>query len=75
MAPWFWSFVAGFLIMTAIDAIAGYVYLAGLMGKISVWWIELAITPAALLSIPILVWCIRSWPAPPPARAADACPR
>ncbi|MCX7427734.1 MAG: YhfC family glutamic-type intramembrane protease [Planctomycetia bacterium] len=69
---WFWPFVAGFLIMTAIDAVAGYVYLAGLMGKISVWWIELAIAPAALLSIPILVWCIRNWPDRQPAAPVAA---
>lgn len=48
--------------MTAIDAIAGYVHLAGLLGSVSLWWIELAIAPAALLSIPILVWCTRNWP-------------
>ena len=59
---WFWPFLGGFLIMTAIDAVAGYVHLAGLMGEVSLWWIELALTPAALLSIPILVWCTRNWP-------------
>ncbi len=59
---WFWPFLGGFLIMTAIDAVAGYVHLAGLIGEVSLWWIELALTPAALLSIPILVWCTRNWP-------------
>lgn len=59
---WFWPFAGGFLIMTAIDAIAGYVHLAGLLGSVSLWWIQLAIAPAALLSIPILVWCTRNWP-------------
>ena len=66
---WFWPFSGGFLIMTAIDAVASYVHLAGLMGQVSVWWIELALAPAALLSIPILVWCIRKWPEPTTASA------
>jgi uncharacterized membrane protein YhfC len=59
---WFWPFLGGFLIMTAIDAVAGYAHLAGLMGEVSVWWIELSLTPAALLSVPILIWCTRNWP-------------
>ncbi|NQT17307.1 MAG: YhfC family intramembrane metalloprotease, partial [Planctomycetes bacterium] len=33
---WFWPFLGGFLIMTGIDAVAGYVHLAGLLGEISV---------------------------------------
>jgi uncharacterized membrane protein YhfC len=64
---WFWPFVGGFAIMTAIDAVAGYVHLAGLLGKVSLWWIELAIAPAAVLSIPLLIWCYRTWPLPPQA--------
>jgi uncharacterized membrane protein YhfC len=59
---WFWPFAAGFTIMTAIDAVAGYVHLAGLLGKVSLWWIELAVAPAAVLSIPLLIWCYRTWP-------------
>ncbi len=61
---WFWPFVAGFTIMTAIDAVAGYVHLAGLLGKVSLWSIELAIAPAAVLSIPLLIWCYHTWPLP-----------
>ena len=70
---WFWPFAAGFLIMTAIDSVAGYAHLSGQLGKISVWWIELAIAPAAVVSIPIVAWCIRNWPpADPPADAAGS---
>ena len=69
---WFWPFLGGFVIMTAIDAVAGYVHLAGLMGEVSVWWIELALAPAALLSIPILIWCTRNWPDLQPATVITA---
>ncbi len=55
---YFW---AGFLIITAIDAIAGYVHLAGLVNKISMWWIELALLPFAIISIPIIKWCMKNW--------------
>ncbi|MBN2621176.1 YhfC family intramembrane metalloprotease, partial [candidate division WOR-3 bacterium] len=55
---YFW---AGFLIMTGIDAIAGYAHLAGLIERISMWWIELALLPFALASIPIIQWCSRHW--------------
>jgi len=55
---YFW---AGFLIMTTIDAIAGYVHLADLLNKISMWWIELALLPFALISIPVIMWCVKNW--------------
>jgi uncharacterized membrane protein YhfC len=55
---YFW---AGFLIMSGIDAIAGYVHLAGLLDRISMWWIELALLPFALVSIPIIQWCSHRW--------------
>jgi uncharacterized membrane protein YhfC len=60
---WGWPFTIAFLLMSAIDAVAGYFYLARLVGRISTWWMELAITPAALASIPLLLWSIRHWPA------------
>jgi hypothetical protein len=59
---WFWPFVGGFVLMSAVDTIAGYVHLAGLLGKVNVWWIELALAPFAVISIPITIWCIRHWP-------------
>jgi hypothetical protein len=71
---WLWPFVGAFLLMTAIDSVAGYVHLAGLLGKISLWWIELALVPAALVSLPIGAWCIRNWPksAEAPVEAASS---
>jgi hypothetical protein len=47
----------GFLIFTLLDGIAGGVHVGGLVGKVSMWWIELALVPFALVSILILVWC------------------
>jgi uncharacterized membrane protein YhfC len=64
---WRWPFLWGFLILTAIDSVAGYAFLAGMLGDISTWWIELTIAPAALVSVPAIVWCVRSWPEPPPS--------
>jgi len=51
----------GFLIFTLLDGIAGGVHVAELIGKISMWWIELAILPFALVSVPILIWCWKRW--------------
>ncbi len=48
--------------MTTVDAVAGYTILSGLVGRVNPWWIELAIAPFALISIPIIVWCVRRWP-------------
>ena len=61
-AAYFWY---GFLIMTAIDAVAGVAHLTGAMMFCSAWWIELAILPFAIISVPILRWCLRQWPAEP----------
>jgi hypothetical protein len=58
-----WAFFwYGFAIMTGIDAIAGAAHLSGALGRFSVWWIEAAIAPFALASLPILAWCLRHWP-------------
>ncbi len=63
-----WAFFwYGFLIMTVVDTIAGWIHLSGSMGRISMWWIELAIAPVAVAGIPIIRWCLRNWPAPPEA--------
>jgi uncharacterized membrane protein YhfC len=56
---YFWY---GFLILTAVDAVAGYFHAARQVGKISTWWILLAIVPFAIISIPTIRWCIRNWP-------------
>lgn len=51
----------GFLIFTLLDGVAGAAHVSGKIGKISMWWIELAVLPFALISIPILRWCYASW--------------
>ncbi len=51
----------GFLIFTLLDGVAGAAHVSGTIGKISMWWIELAILPFALISIPILRWCYARW--------------
>ncbi len=51
----------GFLIFTVLDGVAGAAHVSGQIGKISMWWIELAILPFALISIPLLRWCYASW--------------
>ena len=54
-------FLWGFLLMTGVDAVAGWAHLSGQVGHISTWWIELAIAPFALASILLIPWCIRRW--------------
>lgn len=66
-----WPFVAGFLLMTGVDTVAGYAILSGIMGQVNTWWIELAVAPFAVASIPIIVWCVRHWPA---VKANDQLP-
>ncbi len=58
-----WSlFWYGFLILTGIDTIAGYVHLAELAGSANLWWVELALLPFALLSVATVRRCVRGWP-------------
>jgi hypothetical protein len=58
-----WSlFWYGFLILTGIDTIAGYVHLGGLVGSVNLWWVELALLPLALLSVAAVRRCVRGWP-------------
>jgi uncharacterized membrane protein YhfC len=66
---YFWY---GFLIMTVIDSVAGYAHLANLIGTISLWWIELAILPAALVSVWAARWCYHHWPPAPVTPVVDA---
>jgi hypothetical protein len=53
--------LSGFAIFTFIDAVATGVHVSGQLGKFSVWWIELALLPAAVVSVPILRWCYEQW--------------
>ena len=59
---WFLPFIAGFFILTAVDAVVGYVYLTGLGESVSRWWVNLALAPFALFSIFLVRWCARHWP-------------
>jgi uncharacterized membrane protein YhfC len=54
----------GFLLFAVLDGIAGAAIVSGKIGKVSMWWIELAVAPCAIISIPILRWCYRRWGAP-----------
>ncbi|NOX53727.1 MAG: YhfC family intramembrane metalloprotease [Planctomycetes bacterium] len=53
--------VWGFLIFTLLDGVAGAAHISGAIGKISLWWIELAILPFALISLAILKRCSVYW--------------
>ncbi len=53
----------GFVLMTVLDGIAGLFLLSNKVATISTWWIELAIVPAAVVSVPIIRWCVSHWPA------------
>lgn len=64
----------GFLLLTAVDAIAGYALLSGDLGRVSTWWIEAAIAPFAVASVPVLFWCLRRWPAASPTAPVQASP-
>lgn len=55
--------VAGsFVMFTLLDSVAGVFFLTGKVGRISSWWIELAVLPFALASLLILRGCYRRWP-------------
>jgi hypothetical protein len=61
----------GFLLFTFLDGVAGAAYVAGWVGSISVWWIELAVLPFGLISVPILRWCYTRWDEPIQASAPE----
>lgn len=50
-----WWIVGAFAIFTVIDSIAGGLYTSGMLGKVSLWWAELAFVPGAIVSL-IIVW-------------------
>jgi hypothetical protein len=53
--------VWGFVLFTSLDGIAGAVHVSGKLGTFSPWWIELALLPFALVSVPILRWCYKKY--------------
>ncbi len=67
-----WSlFWYGFLILTGLDTIAGYVHVGGLVGTVNLWWVELALLPFALLSLGALRYCVKTWPQPEEAATSE----
>lgn len=54
--------LSGFLIFALLDGVAGAAHLSGKLGSISMWWVELAVLPCAIISVPILRWCWQRWP-------------
>jgi len=52
----------GFLLMTGLDAVAGAAHITGRVGRINLWWVELAVLPFAIASIAVIRWCVRRWP-------------
>ncbi len=53
--------VWGFVLFTSLDGIAGAAHVSGKLGAFSPWWIELALLPFALVSVPILSWCYKKY--------------
>lgn len=53
--------VWGFLLFTLLDGVAGGVHVSLKLGEISMWWVELAFVPFALISVPILRGCYATW--------------
>lgn len=51
----------GFLLMTLVDGIATYAYLADVLKTHSPWWIELALTPIAIFSVWMIRWSLKTW--------------
>lgn len=51
----------GVALFTVLDGFAGALALSGKIGAISIWWIELMLTPFAVVSIWILVWCFQKY--------------
>ena len=54
----------GFVIFTLLDGVAGTAHVSGKLDSMWMWWIELAVLPFAIVSLAILRWCARRWPAP-----------
>jgi len=54
--------LCGLLLFAWTDGLAGSFLVAGSHRSQSIWWLELAVLPGALVSIAILHWCYRRWP-------------
>lgn len=61
-----WSlFWYGFLLLSGVDGVATLLHLTGQVGTLSPWITEALLAPFGLVSIPIIRWCMVSWPTPP----------
>jgi uncharacterized membrane protein YhfC len=49
--------ISGFLLFASVDSIAGLYHLSG--ANVSLWWVELAIVPFALVGLSAAHWCRR----------------
>jgi hypothetical protein len=65
--------VAGFALFAAIDSVAGAAHVSGRLGMCSLWWMELAVLPVALISLALIRHCLRAWPPPPPRQSPPPC--
>jgi hypothetical protein len=59
---WRWFWVA-FVFFSALDGVAGYYHLAGLVGSTNPWWIELPLAAFAIAGVLLVMPLIRRWPA------------
>jgi uncharacterized membrane protein YhfC len=60
-----WTFFwYGFLLLSAIDVIAGWLYVTDTVNAFNMWWVELMLAPFAFVGVPIVKWCLRKWPEP-----------
>lgn len=57
---WFW---AGFLLLSAVDTVAGYYHISGIIPTTNPWLLELGILPIALASLLLIPALLRHWPA------------
>jgi hypothetical protein len=57
---WFWS---AFLLFSALDGVAGFYHITGLLATANPWLLELPLFPFALASLPVLRHVTRHWPA------------
>ncbi len=53
--------VLGFVLFALIDTVGGGVHVAELVGRISMWWIELSFVPFAVFSLYLIRWVVLHW--------------
>ncbi len=53
--------IGGIVIFTLLDSVAGAVHISGKLGFLNMWWVELALLPFGVVSLPVLRWCSVCW--------------